>query len=205
MALASCEHDAYETGEGAYSFMRTDYVTVDVKAHKIASITTDEGRALNIPQGMDAETQKADTLLRWLLYYNQRNEGDVISMMGHNTMLLLKPFEASDLENMKTDPVKVTSVWLAPSMKYLNLRLGLMTGNATQPDDRQTVGMVLDKVEDGVAYYTLYHDQANIAQYYTQEVFLTMECPEQKVIDLTIQTYNGIWHKQFQIENRNKE
>jgi hypothetical protein len=52
-----------------------------------------------------------------------------------------------------------------------------------------------------VVYYTLYHDQAGIPQYYTQEYFFTVETPEKKEINLTINTYNGVWHKQFRIDN----
>ena len=48
---ASCERDSYDTGEGTYSRMHTDYVTVKVHNDYVQSIITDDGKALKINPG----------------------------------------------------------------------------------------------------------------------------------------------------------
>ena len=198
--LLACEHTPYDTGDGTYSHLHTDYVTVKVHDDHVQSIVTDEGRSLAFSKGMTYDVQPVDTTLRWLLYYNKVNDSAPIEIVGRTTMWLLKTMESYEVAPMKTDPVTVTGVWVAKNGKYLNMRLGLKTGNSDNKA-KQTVILVKDGVNDDVAYYTLYHDQAGILQYYTQEYFFTVEIPEQKVIDLTINTYNGTWHKQLIIDN----
>ena len=195
----SCEHTSYDTGDGKYSHMQTDYVNVEVKDCYVQSITTDDDKVLSISTGMRIDVEPKDTLLRWLLYYSD-NGNAPIEIVGRNTMWVLKPLESYEVISMKTDPVTVTGVWVAKNRKYLNLRLGLKTGNSDNTA-KQTVMLVKEGVSDDVVYYTLYHDQAGIPQYYTQEYFFTVETPEKKEINLTINTYNGVWHKQFRIDN----
>ncbi|MBR4572669.1 MAG: hypothetical protein IKO28_04550 [Prevotella sp.] len=187
--IASCEHDSYETGDGNYSRLTTDYVTVDVKECRVQSIVTDDDVALDLGKGMTLDIQPKDTMLRWLLYYKGTE------IVGRNTMLLLKPLGKSMILETKTDPVTVTSVWMAGNRKYLNMRLGLKVGNAN--GSKHGVALIKDKEEADVVYYTLYHDQSDIPEYYTQEYFFTVKAPENKEIDLTINTYNGTWHKRF--------
>ena len=197
----SCEHTSYDTGDGKYSHLQSDYVSVEVKDCYVQSITTDEDSPLNIKTGMRVDVEPKDTTLRWLLYYNSAGDGGVIDIVGRNTMTLLEPKEKSLIGTMKTDPVKLISVWVANNKKYLNMHLGLMMGNSETENSKHVVGLSLDDVHDDTAYYTFYHDQSGIDEYYTQDVYLTMKCPEQKTIDLTINTYNGTWHKQFTVNN----
>ena len=194
--MASCTHASYDTGDGEYSHLRTDYVNVEVKDQLIQSITTDDGTALNINPGLKVITNPKDTTLRWLLYYNKVNNSDPIEIVSHSNMTLLKVKDASEVE-MKTDPVTVNSVWVGKDCKYLNLNIGLKMGTTESENNLHSVGMVCTKTEDGITYYTFYHDQADIPQYYTQNVLLTVDCAKEKIIDLTINTYNGTWHKQF--------
>jgi hypothetical protein len=194
--MASCTHASYDTGDGEYSHLRTDYVNVEVKDQLIQSITTDDGTALNINPGFKVITNPKDTTLRWLLYYNKVNNSDPIEIVSHSNMTLLKVKDASEVE-MKTDPVTVNSVWVGKDRKYLNLNIGLKMGTTESENNLHFVGMVCTKTEDGITYYTFYHDQADIPQYYTQNVLLTVDCAKEKIIDLTINTYNGTWHKQF--------
>lgn len=194
--MASCTHASYDTGDGEYSHLRTDYVNVEVKDQLIQSITTDDGTALNINPGFKVITNPKDTTLRWLLYYNKVNNSDPIEIVSHSNMTLLKVKDASEVE-MKTDPVTVNSVWVGKDRKYLNLNIGLKMGTTESENNLHSVGMVCTKTEDDITYYTFYHDQADIPQYYTQNVLLTVDCAKEKIIDLTINTYNGTWHKQF--------
>lgn len=198
--MASCTHVSYDTGDGEYSHLRTDYVNIEVKDQLIQSITTDEGTTLSITPGIKVITNPKDTTLRWLLYYNKMNNSDPIEIVSHSNMTLLKVKDASKTE-MKTDPVTVNSVWVAKDHKYLNLNIGLKMGTTESESNLHSVGMVCTKTEDGIAYYTFYHDQADIPQYYTQNVLLTVECPKEKTIDLTINTYNGTWHKKFTVHS----
>ena len=204
---ASCEHDSYDTGEGQYSRLRTDYVTIKVRDNYVQSITTDDDKVLSLGREMKIDVEPKDTTLRWLLYYNgtrrdepqaNNNNNENIEIVGSNPMFLLKPIDRSEVITMKTDPVTVTSVWMASNGKYLNLRLGLKTGNSDE-QAKHTVALIRNGVSGDVVYYTLYHDQADIPQYYTQEYTFTVEAPEQKEIDLTINTYNGVFHKTFTV------
>jgi len=195
LATASCERDSYDTGEGTYSRMHTDYVTVKVHNDYVQSIITDDGKALEFSKGMTYDVQPVDTTLRWLLYYN---DGSPIEIIGRSTMWLLKPIDGYRIATLKTDPVTVTSVWMAKNKSYLNLRLGLKMGNSDE-QAKHTVALIRNGVSGDVVYYTLYHDQADIPQYYTQEYTFTVEAPEQKEIDLTINTYNGVFHKTFTV------
>lgn len=219
---ASCEHDSYDTGEGQYSRLHTDYVTIKVRDNYVQSITTDEDKVLSLGREMKIDVEPKDTTLRWLLYYNgtrrdepqanNNNNNENIEIVGSNPMFLLKPIDRSEVITMKTDPVTVTSVWMASNGKYLNLRLGLKTGNSDGAA-KHSVALVRSGVSGDVVYYTLYHDQADVPQYYTQEYFFTVETLEmgreeaalagqgKKVIDLTIQTYNGTWHRQFTVHS----
>jgi hypothetical protein len=175
--------------------MHTDYVTVKVHNDYVQSIITDDGKALEFSKGMTYDVQPVDTTLRWLLYYN---DGSPIEIIGRSTMWLLKPIDGYRIATLKTDPVTVTSVWMAKNKSYLNLRLGLKTGNSDE-QAKHTVALIRNGVSGDVVYYTLYHDQADIPQYYTQEYTFTVEAPEQKEIDLTINTYNGVFHKTFTV------
>lgn len=194
---ASCTHASYDTGDGEYSHIRTDYVNVDVKDQQIQSIVTDEGASLNIPPGIKVITNPKDTTLRWLLYYNKENNSDPIEIVSHSNMTLLKVKKQQEVQTIKTDPVTVNSVWMAKDQRYLNLNIGLKTGITESENNLHSVGMVCTKTEGDIAYYTFYHDQADIPQYYTQNVLLTVESPEEKIIDLTINTHNGTFHRQF--------
>ena len=198
--FSSCEHDDYDKGDGRYSHLRTDYVTVSVQDNYVQSITTDEGVALPFSTGMKVDVQPKDTTLRWLIYYNQNlnpNTNQAIEIMERNTMMLLKPIDRMSLATVKTDPVTLTSAWMASNGKYLNMRLGLKISNPNLNSNKQTIALVNDGENDGVVYYTLYHDQADSPQYYTQEYYFTVNASEGKEIDLTINTYNGTWHKRF--------
>ena len=118
--MASCTHASYDTGDGEYSHLRTDYVNIEVKDQLIQSITTDEGTALSITPGIKVITNPKDTTLRWLLYYNKVNNSDPIEIVSHSNMTLLKVKDASKTE-MKTDPVTVNSVWVAKDHNTLTL------------------------------------------------------------------------------------
>ena len=201
LLLLACEHDSYDTGDGKYSHLQTDYVSVEVKDCYVQSITTDDDKPLSITAGMRIDVEPKDTVLRWLLYYNKVSDSNPIEIVGRSNMTLLKVRTTTDADAIKTDPVTMTSAWLSKNKRYLNLNIGLKMGSTTSNTQLHTVGMVCTGMDDDTAYYTFYHDQGNIPQYYTQDVLFTVECPDKKVIDLTINTYNGTWHKQLIIDN----
>ena len=197
----ACENRFYDAGDGKYSFLYTDYVDVDVKGGIIHGIVTDDGTSLNIPQGKRLDIEPKDTMLRWLLYYNKRNANTPIEIVGNTPVRILHPYTAEEVKTIKTDAVKVTSVWQSANGKYLNLRLGLMTGNATSPDQKQQLFLVrtaCHSINKGKATYTLYHDQHDVPQYYTQEYFFSMPYPiEQDTVEVHIQTYSGEFIEQY--------
>ena len=202
LLTAGCKHSSYDTGDGEYSHLRTDYVNVEVKDNYVQSIITDDGRQLNISPGMKVTTNPKDTTLRWLLYYNVNhnlNHNENIEIISHSNMTLLKVKEAGEIE-LKSDPVTVNSVWVSKDGRYLNMNIGLKMGTTETENNLHSVGMICQKTEGNTAYYTLYHDQADIPQYYTQNVLLTVKIEKEKIIDLTINTFKGEWHNELKVE-----
>ena len=201
--ICGCTQDAYEKGEGKYSLMRADFVEARANAQKqIDQIITDDGEQLQASKPFTSKlVVTPDSVYRCILYYNKvRDEkGQYVFepvSIGEVSCPKIIPLSGLDKE-MKTDPVTVNSVWVGKDRKYLNLNIGLKMGTTESENNLHSVGMVCTKTEDGITYYTFYHDQADIPQYYTQNVLLTVDCAKEKIIDLTINTYNGTWHKQF--------
>lgn len=70
--LPACSSDAYESGDGRYSYLRADFVeaSTDADAHFYAA-DTDDGAKLNLSPTITASwANVADTTYRALLYYN---------------------------------------------------------------------------------------------------------------------------------------
>ena len=193
--ITSCRHDPYETGDGELSYLHTDYADVTVTDGKITDITTDNNVSLNIKQGITIQSLASrDTTLRWLLYYNKVSETQPVELVSYRNIYVMNAIPASSLDEKKNDPVKLTSVWVSPNRKYLNMHLGIMTGNAADNDSRQQLQIVCDSVSNigrGTIFYSLYHNQNNIPEYYTQDVYLCTPYPAQDTISITLNTYSG--------------
>lgn len=200
----SCTQEAYESGDGKYSYMRADFVDAHTNAEgKLFSVMTDEGDSLLLTVPVERNwAAKADTTFRSLLYYNKvENKAELISISS-----VPAPFirELSDLEEgMKTDPVKFVSSWTSPNRRYLNLELVLMTGTAGEEVPLQKIGCVCDSVStaaDGSHHVWLnfYHDQNGVPEYYSSKVYMSImtsrlpvQMKEGDQVSILINTYTG--------------
>ena len=200
----SCTQEAYESGDGKYSYMRADFVDAHTNAEgKLFSVMTDEGDSLLLTVPTERNwAAKADTTFRSLLYYNKvESKAELISISS-----VPAPFirELSDLEEgMKTDPVKFVSSWTSPNRRYLNLELVLMTGTASEEVPLQKIGCVCDSVStdaDGSHHVWLnfYHDQNGVPEYYSSKVYMSImtsrlpvQMKEGDQVSILINTYTG--------------
>jgi hypothetical protein len=103
-----------------------------------------------------------------------------------------------------TDPVKLESAWVSANKRYLNLRLGLMTGQDGD-STKQSIGLVQRRIvahASGITthYLDLSHDQNKVPQYYTTSIFTSIPATQFSAGDtirLSINTYQGPIEKQW--------
>lgn len=194
-AAVACTQDAYEKGEGAYSEMTAQLADAHVNSDKrVDYVDTDEGEHLMLSQSASAKfITKADTTYRVSFYYKMvEGKAEPLSM-GHVTV-----FSPQVIKAMKTDPVRMESMWIGRSKKYLNMSFYVMTGTTGDDDVKQTLGCRRDGVTknaDGTQTLrlTLYHDQGGVPEYYSQRVYVSIPIQGIKVdsISLQVNTYDG--------------
>lgn len=194
-AAVACTQDAYEKGEGAYSEMTAQLADAHVNSDKrVDYVDTDEGEHLMLSQSASASfITKADTTYRVSFYYKMvEGKAEPLSM-GRVTV-----FSPQVIKAMKTDPVRMESMWIGRSKKYLNMSFYVMTGTTGDDDVRQTLGCRRDGVTknaDGTQTLrlTLYHDQGGVPEYYSQRVYVSIPIQGIKVdsISLQVNTYGG--------------
>ena len=194
-AAVACTQDAYEKGEGAYSEMTAQLADAHVNSDKrVDYVDTDEGEHLMLSQSASARfITKADTTYRVSFYYKMvEGKAEPLSM-GRVTV-----FSPQVIKAMKTDPVRMESMWIGRSKKYLNMSFYVMTGTTDDDDVKQTLGCRGDGVTknaDGTQTLrlTLYHDQGGVPEYYSQRVYVSIPIQGIKVdsISLQVNTYDG--------------
>lgn len=194
-AAVACTQDAYEKGEGAYSEMTALLADAHVNSDKrVDYVDTDEGEHLMLSQSASAKfITKADTTYRVSFYYKMvEGKAEPLSM-GRVTV-----FSPQVIKAMKTDPVRMESMWIGRSKKYLNMSFYVMTGTTGDDDVKQTLGCRRDGVTknaDGTQTLrlTLYHDQGGVPEYYSQRVYVSIPIQGIKVdsISLQVNTYDG--------------
>ena len=194
-AAVACTQDAYEKGEGAYSEMTAQLADAHVNSDKrVDYVDTDEGEHLMLSQSASAKfITKADTTYRVSFYYKMVEGKAELLSMGRVTV-----FSPQVIKAMKTDPVRMESMWIGRSKKYLNMSFYVMTGTTDDDDVKQTLGCRRDGVTknaDGTQTLrlTLYHDQGGVPEYYSQRVYVSIPIQGIKVdsISLQVNTYDG--------------
>ena len=213
--IISCAQDGYERGDGMYSYLRGDFVEAQVDAgRQIVSLTTDDGDTYPLTQPYAAKwITRSDTVYRCMIYYNKvRDEkgqyvvdpisiGEVPCPMITSLAELEKP--------MKMDPVKLESVWMSKTGKYLNLSLLVMTGTDEGEGAVQKLHIVQDTILTNTdatrtCRLSLFHDQAGVPEYYSTHVYasiITSQIPADSV-RISINTYDGVVDKTFHLSNR---
>lgn len=194
--LTSCSFGGYEEGDGALSHLVAEYVDITVHENTVTDMVTDGGEHLTVAEGLRVEGKlPTDTMLRRLLYYNKVENGKAIEVVKTVAVAVVKPHEAADIKEMKTDPVKLTSMWMAQNGRYVNVQLGVMMGNDAPEDAQQLLMFRCDSVSTkgkGHVFATLYHDQADVPQYYTRDVYLSIPMAGYDTITVRVNTYSGV-------------
>ena len=202
----SCTQDGYEKGDGVYSLMQGDFVEAQVGADKkMVSLTTDDGVTLPLTQPYTASwITKADTLYRCMLYYNKTKDAqgriaaEIISISPVPCASLVSLSKFRSKRELKTDPVKLQSVWMSKSGKYLNMHLQLMIGNPDDTTAIQQIAMVCDTVyaypdSTRTCSIILHHDQNHQLEYYSTDAWLSLPVTGLPVdtFRLSVNTYSG--------------
>ena len=191
--LTSCEYTPYETGEGTYSNLHAEYVDMTVHQGVVTSIVTDNSENLFVPSSF-SYSEKKDTMVRRLLYYNKESDDAPIQVVGQKNVSLVLPLKWIGQEKAPTDPLTMTAVWMSANKRYLNMQVGLKVGSS-EADAGQALILRCDSVSTygkGAIWLTLCHDQGNMPEYYTKEVLMSVST---KVLPDTIYfdayTYSG--------------
>ena len=202
----SCTQDGYEKGDGVYSYMQGDFVEAQVDASmKIVSLTTDDGVTMPLTQPYAARwITKADTLYRCMLYYNKVKDdqghtaAEIISISPVPCASLVSLSKFQSKRELKTDPVKLQSIWMSKSGKYLNMYLQLMIGNPDDTTAVQQIAIVCDTVltypdSTRTCSIILHHDQNRQPEYYSTDAWLSVPVSDQPVdsFRLSVNTYSG--------------
>lgn len=198
VTITACTQDSYEKGEGAYSQMMAELADAHVNSDKrVDYVDTDEGERLVLSKSASASfITKADTTYRVSFYYKKVD--DKVESLAMGRVSVLSPLPAKDIKDMKTDPVRIESMWIGKSKKYANLSLYLMTGATDSDSLRQVLGCRRDALvtnTDGTRTLrlTLYHNQGGVPEYYSQRVYLSIPIQGMKAdsIWFTVNTYEG--------------
>jgi hypothetical protein len=197
----SCTSESYETGDGRYSYLRTDYVEVHTsKPKQIDYAISDRDERIAFKEAFAVKwAEKADTIYRALLYYNRTPEGNKPILV--QPIYVLQPKEAESVEKPKTDPVGFESAWLSENGRYLNLVFNVKTGKADDEKARQTIGIMSENLPDGTLRLTLLHGQENVPQYYSTRIYasIPMQGISQRLL-LSVNTYDGLIERAFNTE-----
>lgn len=213
--LSACSNDPYETGDGALSHMRADFVEAATDASaNIVSIETDAGEQMFLTGAVNVSwAERPDTVYRALLYYNKVEADNGTSRaepLGITQVLVPSVTDVADVEGeVKTDPVDFVSSWPSANGKYLNLELSIKVGSEDGQYSAQTIGLICDNVEtkaDGGSRINLrlYHDQNGVPEYYSVDTYVSIavsRLPIEPVagdeVVIEINTYDGTITKTF--------
>ena len=202
----SCTQDGYDKGDGIYSYMQGDFVEAQVDASKkIVSLTTDDGETMSLTQPYTARwISKADTLYRCMLYYNKvkdtqgRTSAEIISISPVPCTSIVSLSKFMNKVELKTDPVKLQSVWMSKSGKYLNMYLQLMIGNPDDTTAVQQIAIVCDTMltnpdSTRTCSIILHHDQNHQPEYYSTDAWLSVPVAGLPIdsFRLSVNTYSG--------------
>lgn len=199
--VSACTTDTYESGDGEYSYMRGDFANLrtDTKGN-IVSFLTDENNTITLKEPLAFSDAKPDTIYRALVYYSkpQKEDAEILNLKMVN---VTKAFVETKEKKLKTDPVGWESMWISNNKSYLNLSLNLLDGVSEDEntDMRHVVGICQDSIVGSHFYYTLYHDQGGIPEYYTRKTYLSMPLGDSfhdgDILTVTVHTYEGIQTK----------
>lgn len=204
--FVACTQDAYDKGEGYYSQMIAEMGDGHTASDKrVTHFVTDDGVDHKVLNPFTTSLMaKPDTVYRAIFYFNKNEQGQA-EVIGLDRVGVIRPFSP---KAVKTDPVKMESVWLGKSKRYLNLSLYLKTGAVDNDDALQMVGCCRDTLllnDDGTQtlHLTLYHDQGGVPEYYSSRAYFSIPLTDTDAdsVVLRINTYDGMVTKHLRIRN----
>ena len=207
-ALASCEMDAYEKGEGDYSLLTAELVEAHVDATKhVDYVETDQSERLQLQEPYTASwLLTADTTYRAILYFNRLADAQAQAVSMSRVGVLLPRDTVKG--GLKTDPLYVDGMWLSKNRKYLNLRLRLLTGATDDAEAMHTIGILRDTIASTSSHLRLllYHNQGGRPEYYSSSVIASIPLTDVHADTLTLQanSYAGQLSRTFSLRS-NKE
>ena len=192
LLVTSCTQDTYDKGDGKYSLMRADFVEANSNTQKeIDRITTDDGDILSASKPFKVKfVNTPDSVYRCVLYYN------VISMglVPCASLVRLADFK----QTYKSDPVKLQSVWMSKSGKYLNMHLQLMVGTPEDTSAVHQIALLRDTIitradSTRTCSILLHHDQNRQPEYYSSDAWLSLPVSRMTVdsFRVSLNTYQG--------------
>lgn len=198
LGITACTFNNYDTGDGYLSYLKAEMANMHTMAKgKIDYIVTDEGKQLTLSSPFTCQwADKPDTLYRAMLYYSQ-TKGHITAMKA-NYVWVISPQKPKN--NFRTDPVQLTSCWLSSNRKYLNLYVGIMSGTSQIKELKQQIGLVyqgctLQKNGKTTHRLCLLHNQNNIPQYYTYNMYISIPTSSYQrgdTVQMNINTYKGV-------------
>ncbi len=137
---------------------------------------TDDNVYRTLAEPMNISGAKADTTYREFVYYYETSNS-YVKLYGFSSVYVCEPKAEDNYEEIKTDPVGLQSIWLSNNNSYINLTLYVMTGYSSSSGDTDQIIDIIrstDEERGGITKLTLYHDQNNIAEYYSSTVYLSI-------------------------------
>lgn len=202
LLTVACTKDSYNQGTGELSLVQADFVELPTNSEGFATTAvTDDGNTLQLTsplhQGNASWIAKADTFYRAALYYNKVDESTV-QPVSASSIPTLRPVVLKEDEPLLTHPITLESIWSSKKGKYLNIGFYLKTSDTSSSELKQTISVIHEgnvTHPDGkvTAHLRLYHDQADIPQYYSSKYYLSVLCDLLTCdsIRLTVNTYDG--------------
>ena len=199
--LASCTTEQYDSGDGKWSYLRSDFAEVCTDAQsRMSSFTTDEQLSLQVEGTPKVSWMTTpDSTYRALVYYAAPGSPVPVKVFTVNNVLCpkIKRLQTSALP--KTDPVSFVALWLSANRKYVNITFDVKTGSSGSDADGQSIGAVLTDMTrnaDGTltAHITFCHDQGNVPQYYSSRQYASLAVAQMQDADsasIVINSYKG--------------
>lgn len=211
-ALASCSTESYDTGDGAYSYMRADLTEAHVGTDmSLDYFVTDDDERLAVANAYSLSWAKnANATYRALLYYNKAESlsgSSSAQILRADWVPVLQPDTLTEGETAATDPVTFSSAWLSASKKYVNISFAIKTGTADDSEAVQSIGLIYngtDTLDDGTtcAELLFMHDQGDVPEYYSSSYYASIPTSgiDADAIRIRINTYSGEAVKGFTLK-----
>ena len=144
----------YDTGDGEDSYYVAEMIDFNISGTEVRKGVLDDSRTLVLEQPIKSSALKkiaqdsVNNYCRLMIHYNKKSaaaDSVVAAAVGYNSVLMPKIVLADTVKSeIKTDPIALTSMWLASNKKYINMDFAIMTdGAASKP---HYLGLVCDSI-----------------------------------------------------------